>query len=121
MGNFVQDYTTQVNSNDMSKLILKMDLLQISFQIIQNRGPYNSKVTPHRGRHYAKPYDYHPNFRRHNGRKEFPRQDNFRNSRFKFQGRCRGGFQRSPNIRRPKIASKTPGKDKMRCHYCQEI
>ena len=27
----VEDYATQVNSNDMTKLILKMDFLQTSF------------------------------------------------------------------------------------------
>ena len=84
--------------NDMSTLISKMNLLKTSFQAIQNRGPYKPKVTPHRGRHYAKSYDHPPNFRRPNGRKEFPRQNDFRNSRFK---PCCGGrerFQRSPNI-----------------------
>ena len=38
MGKFVEDYNTQLNLNDMSKLISKMDLLQTSFQTIQNRG-----------------------------------------------------------------------------------
>ena len=40
---------------------------------------------------------------------------------FKPCGRGRWGFQRGPNIRGPKIASKTPDKDKMRCHYFQGI
>ena len=108
LGKFVEEYTTQVNLNNMSKLISKIDSLQTSFQTIQSRGPYKPKFTPHKGRHYAKPYEHPPNFRRHDGRKEFPRQNNFRNSRFKPCGRGRGGFQRSPNIRRPKTASKTP-------------
>ena len=92
MGKFVEDSTTQVNSNDMSKLISKMDLLQTSFQTTQNRGPYKPKITSHRGRHYAKSYDHSPNFRGPNGRKEFPRQNNFRNSWFKPHGRGSGGF-----------------------------
>ena len=108
MGKFVEDYTTQVNSNDMSKLISIMDSLQTSFQTIQNRGTYKPKGTPHRGRHYAKPSDCPPNFSRPNGREEFPKQNDFRNSRFKPCSRGRGGFQRSPYIRRPKRASKNP-------------
>ena len=105
----------------MSKLISKIDSLQTSFQAIQIRGPYKLKVTPHRGRHYANPYDHPPYFRRPNGRKEFPMQNNFSNSRLKPHGRGMEEFQRSPNIRRSKKASKTPDKDKMRYHYCQEI
>ena len=31
MGKFVEDYTTKVNSNDMSKIVSKMDLLQTTF------------------------------------------------------------------------------------------
>ena len=33
-GKFVEDYTTQVNLNDIGKVISKIDLLQISFQTI---------------------------------------------------------------------------------------
>ena len=33
----------------------------------------------------------------------------------------RGRFDKSPNIRRPRVASKTVDKDKMRCHYCNEF
>ena len=36
-------------------------------------------------------------------------------------GRGRGRFDKSPNIRRPRVASKTVDKDKMRCHYCNEF
>ena len=46
MGKFVEDYTTQVNSNDMSKLISKMDSLQTSFQTIQNRSHANLHHSP---------------------------------------------------------------------------
>ena len=45
---------------------------------------------------------------------------NFRgNIRGKGRGRVR--FDKSPNIRRPRVASKTVDKDKMRCHYCNEF
>ena len=46
MGKFLKDYTTQVNSNNMSKLISKMDSLQTYFQTIQNRGTYKPKTLP---------------------------------------------------------------------------
>ena len=50
-GKFVEDHNTQLNLNDMSNI----HSLQISFQTIQNKGPYKPKFTPHRGRHYVKP------------------------------------------------------------------
>ena len=33
----------------------------------------------------------------------------------------RGRFHASPNVRCPRVASRTPDKDKFHCHYCQEI
>ena len=36
------------------------------------------------------------------------------------KGRERGRFDKSQNVRRPRVASKTVDKDKMRCHYCNE-
>ena len=39
----------------------------------------------------------------------------------KGRGRGRGRFDKSPNVRRPRVASKTIDKDKMRCHYCNEF
>ena len=45
---------------------------------------------------------------------------NFR-SNIRGKGRGRGRFDKSPNIRRPRVASKTVDKDKMRCHYCNEF
>ena len=37
------------------------------------------------------------------------------------KGRGRGRFDTSPNVRRPRIASKTVDKDKGRCSYCNEF
>ena len=37
------------------------------------------------------------------------------------RGRGRGRFDTSPNVRRPRIASKTVNKDKGRCFYCNEF
>ena len=45
---------------------------------------------------------------------------NFRGN-IRGKGRVRGRFDKSPNIRRPRVASKTIDKDKMRCHYCNEF
>ena len=42
-------------------------------------------------------------------------------SNFRRKGRGRGGFDKSPNVRRPRVASKTVDKEKMRCHYCNEF
>ena len=44
MGKFIEDYVTPVDSIDMSKLISKMDSLEVSFQSIQGRGPYKPQV-----------------------------------------------------------------------------
>ena len=37
------------------------------------------------------------------------------------KGRGRGRFDTSPNVRRPRVASKTVNKDKGRCFYCNEF
>ena len=39
----------------------------------------------------------------------------------KGRGRGRGKFDKSSNVRRPRVASKTIDKDKMRCHYWNEF
>ena len=44
---------------------------------------------------------------------------NFRGN-MRSKGRGRGRFDKSLNVRRPRVASKTVDKDKMRCHYCNE-
>ena len=37
------------------------------------------------------------------------------------KGRGCGRFDKSPNIRQPRVASKTVDKDKMMCHYCNKF
>ena len=39
---------------------------------------------------------------------------------FRGRGRGRGRFDKSPNVKCPRVASKTVDKDQMRCHYCNE-
>ena len=45
---------------------------------------------------------------------------NFRGN-IRGKGRGRGRFDKSPNVSKPRVASKTVDKDKMRCHYCNEF
>ena len=45
---------------------------------------------------------------------------NFRGN-IRGKGRGRGRFDKSPNVRRPRVDGKTVDKDKMRCHYCNEF
>ena len=45
---------------------------------------------------------------------------NFRGT-FHGRGRGPGRFDKSPNVRCPRVASKTVDKDKMRCHYCNKF
>ena len=47
-------------------------------------------------------------------------RENFRGN-LHGKGRGRGRFNKSPNVRCPRVASKTVDKDKMRCHYCNEF
>ena len=37
------------------------------------------------------------------------------------KGRGCSRFDKSPNVRHPRVASKAVDKDKMRCHYCSEF
>ena len=45
------------------------------------------------------------------------------NRNFRPNGRFggRGRFDNSPNVRHPRVASRTIDKDKGRCYYCKEI
>ena len=45
---------------------------------------------------------------------------NFRGN-IRGKGRGRGRFDKNPNVRRPRVASKKVDNDKMRCHYCNEF
>ena len=53
----------------------------------------------------------------------FRRRGQFRESlrgQFRGRGGGRGRFDKSPNVKHPRVASKTVDKDQMRCHYCNE-
>ena len=47
-------------------------------------------------------------------------RENFRGN-LHGEGRGRGRFDKSPNVKCPRVASKAVDKDKMRCHYCNEF
>ena len=64
-------------------------------------------------------------FRRNNGRQQGNFQSN--SSRGSFRGRFqrngfrgRGRFDKSPNVSRPRVASRTVSRDSTRCFYCKE-
>ena len=44
-----------------------------------------------------------------------------RRGQVNFNNHGRGRFHTSPNIRYPRVASRTSDKDKLHCHYCHEI
>ena len=51
-------------------------------------------------------------------RQNYQPRGNFNN---RSRGRGRGCFDNSPNVQHPRISSRTPDKDKMRCHYCNKF
>ena len=118
-------------SDDMGKLMSKFDSLEYSIRKMSIADPrkrqpkYKPEVTPpqhrggqsrgRRGRHYDQCND---RSQFDMSRQNYQSKGNF-NSRGR--GRGRGHFDNSPNVRHPRIASRTPDKDKMRCHYCKEF
>ena len=68
-------------------------------------------------------------FRRNNGRPQNNFQRNNSRGRYSDRGRPqrngssfrgRGRFDKSPNVSRPRVASKTVSRDATRCYYCKE-
>ncbi len=135
----------QPASSEVGKLISKMDSLQLSLHSMKDRRPFKPQVTPkrfsrqpnsgpQRGSGRFRPTDRFQNRHFRNRARSFQSQARFtprpnRGGRGQSRGRYQstprfqssGRFQASPSIRRPRIASRTPDKDKMRCHYCQEV
>ena len=151
IGQHVENKVVNPTMADVSKICQDMDALQVRFNKISLadfRGkaskPWKPEVTPpkrrggfNRGRG-GKQYDNtyrNDRFKNENDgqSRDTSQRDNagnFRNrgqgrgrfkSNFRGKGRGRGGFDKSPNVRRPRVASKTVDKDKMRCHYCNEF
>ena len=151
VGQHVENKVVNPTMEDVSKIRQDMDALQVRFNKISSPDfrsktskPWKPEVTPPKrrrgfnrgrgGKQYEDAYRS-DRFKNENGgqSRDTSQRDNvgnFRNrgqgrgrfkSNFRGKGRGRGGFDKSPNVRRPRVASKTVDKDKMRCHYCNEF
>ena len=151
IGQHVESKVVNPTNADVSKIRQDMNALQVRFNKISSADfrnksskPWKPEVTPPKrrggfnrgrgGRQYENAYR-NDRFKNENDgqSKDINQRDhagNFRNrgqgrgrfkSNFRGKGRGRGGFDKSPNVRRPRVASKTVDKDKMRCHYCNEF
>ena len=150
IGQHVKNKVVNPTMADVSKIRQDMDVLQVRFNKISSADfrsktskPGNQITPPKRrggfnrgrgGKQYDNAYrnDRFKNENDGQSRDTSQRDNagNFRNrgqgrgrfkSNFRGKGRGRGGFDKSPNVRRPRVASKTVDKDKMRCHYCNEF
>ena len=151
IGQHVENKVVNPTIADVSKIHQDMNALQVRFNKISSADfrsktskPWKPEVTPPKrrggfnrgrgGRQYENAYK-NDRFKNENDSqsRDVNHRDNtgnFRNrgqgrgrfkSNFRGKGRGRGGFDKSPNVRRPRVASKTVDKDKMRCHYCNEF
>ena len=151
IGQHVENKVVNPTIADVSKIHQDMNALQVRFNKISSvdfrsktSKPWKPEVTPPKrrggfnrgrgGKQYENAYrnDKFKNENDGQSRDTSQRDNagNFRNrgqgrgrfkSNFRGKGRDRGGFDKSPNVRRPRVASKTVDKDKMRCHYCNEF
>ena len=151
IGQHVENKVVNPTIADVSKIHQDMNALQVRFNKISSADfknktskPWKPEVTPPKrrggfnrgrgGRQYENAYR-NDRFKSENDvqNRDINQRNNtgnFRNrgqgrgrfkSNFRGKGRGRGGFDKSPNVRRPRVASKTVDKDKMRCHYCNEF
>ena len=151
IGQHVENKVVNPTIADVSKIRQDMNALQVRFNKISSADfrnktnkPWKPEVTPPKrrggfnrgrgGRQYENAYRNNRFKSENDGQnRDINQRDNtgnFRNrgqgrgrfkSNFTDKGRGRGGFDKSPNVRRPRVASKTVDKDKMRCHYCNEF
>ena len=149
IGQHVENKVVNPTIADVSKIRRDMNDLQVRFNKISSADfrsktskPWKPEVTPPKrrggfnrgrgGKQYENAYRTDRFKNENDGQsRDTSQRDNAGNSRnrgqgrgrFKsnFRGRGRGGFDKSPNVRRPRVASKTVDKDKMRCHYCNEF
>ena len=151
IGEHVENKVVNPTMADVSKIHQDMNALQVRFDKMSSADfrnksskPWKPEVTPPRRRggfnrsRGGKQYENsqrNDRFRSENNgqdRKNDQRGNagNFRNrgqgrgrfkNNYRGRGRGKGGFDKSPNVRRPRVASKTVDKDKMRCHYCNEF
>ena len=141
IGQHKENNVVSPTAADVSKIRQDMNALQVRFNKItsadfrsKSSKPWKLEVTPPRRR---------GGFSRGKGSRQFdnaPKNDRFKNSdsngsqhgdngqrngnfrgNLQDKGRGRGRFDKSPNVRCPRVASKTVDKDKMRYHYCNEF
>lgn len=135
--------TTYSNLSSLSEQITTLQADLSSMTMSPNQKPFKPYIAPKRGRggRFQGPrnvgnrtqsgppprFQKGPNhsFQPRGQRGGFyPRNQNRGNQRYgnsRGPGQNQTGFQRSPVIRKPRIASKTVDKDRQRCHYCKEI
>ena len=151
IGQHVENKVVNPTIADVSKIHQDMNALQVRFNKISSADfrskttkPWKPEVTPPKrrggfdrgrgGKQYENAYRNNRFKNENDGQSRDTSQrdnaGNFRNrgqgrgrfkGNFRGKGRGRGGFDKSPNVRRPRVASKTVDKDKMRCHYCNEF
>ena len=151
IGQHVENKVVNPTIADVSKIRQDMNALQVRFNKISSADfrskttkSWKPEVTPPKrrggfnrgrgGRQYENAYRNDRIKKENDGQSRNINQrdnaGNFRNrgqgrgrfkGNFRGKGRGRGGFDKSPNVRRPRVASKTVDKDKMRCHYCNEF
>ena len=151
IGQHVENKVVNPTIADVSKIRQDMNALQVGFNKISSADfrnktskPWKPEVTPPKrrggfnrgrgGRQYENAYR-NDRFKNENDgqNRDINQRDNTENfknrgqgrgrfkSNFRGKGRGRGGFDKSPNVRRPRVASKTVDKDKMRCHYSNKF
>ena len=122
IGEFVNNDVVSATSDDISKLKNEISALQFKVRRMlpsdsrnkPNPKPWKLQVTPPRRKGN--------NFRGRGFRQNDISQNsgNFGGNQ-RGRGRGRGRFDTSPNVRRPRVASKPVNKDKGRCFYCNEF
>ena len=115
-------------ATEMGELISKIYSIELSLQSLNNKGPYTARVSPKQTRPFNhKPWQFQNDRRSPKTPPEIPiiiiqnRDQNNRRGQAEFINHRRGRFHTSSNVRCPRVASRIPDKDKLHCHYSQEI
>ena len=121
--------------NKLNSIESKFNKFSVSDTRHPNARQYKPQVTPKRGRGHGQGQnrgrsqddqnfnrtDYRPNRSYNNDGRNRGNQTRG-NNRGNYTPRGRGrSYDKSPNVNRPRIASRTPNKDSGRCFYCKEL
>ena len=100
---------------------------ELSLHVLNNKGLYKPRVSPQQTRPFnCIPYQFQ-NDRSGQSSSQNPnsydsnRYQSNRRGQANFNNCGRGRFHASPKVRCPRVASGTPDKDKLHCHYCHKI